>query len=117
LPRFEAALRKSQNRTFQMPEVRYYLADTLARLERYGEAERLFREELRFFPASYRSRAGLAMLYQTQGRAGDVAGEIEAMLRASPSPASFALAAQLWDMFGEPRKAAETRLRARRVER
>jgi hypothetical protein len=57
------------------------------------------------------------MLYQARGREGDAAAEIEAMLRASPSPASFALAAQLWDMFGEPRKAAETRLRATQVKR
>lgn len=117
LPRFEAALRESRNRTFQVPEVRYYLADTLGRLGRYDEAERLFREELRLFPASFRSRAGLAMLYQAQGRPADAAREIEAMLRASPSPASFALAAQLWDMFGEPRRAADTRLRASRVAR
>jgi tetratricopeptide (TPR) repeat protein len=117
LPHFEAALRKSQDRTFQMPEVRYYIADTMARLERYEQAERYFREELRLFPGSYRSRAGLAMLYQVQGRSGDVAREVDAMLGVSPSPASFALAAQLWDMFGEPRKAAEVRARARQVTR
>jgi tetratricopeptide (TPR) repeat protein len=117
LPHFTAALRKVQGRTFQVPDVRYYLADTLARLARYEEAERLFREELHFFPASFRSHAGLAMLYQAQGRPVDAAGEIEDMVRVSPSPASFALAAQLWDMFGERGKAAETRRRAQQVTR
>ena len=33
----------------------------------------------------------------------------------APGGFGSALAAQLWDMFGEPRRAADTRLRARRV--
>jgi len=117
LPHFESTLQKSQVRTFQMPEVRYYLADTLARLERYGEAERLFREELRYFPASARSRAGLAMLYHAQGRPRQAEAEIDQMLRVTPNPESFRLAEQLWTMFGEKGKAAEVRSRARQVTR
>ncbi|MEW5982656.1 MAG: sulfatase-like hydrolase/transferase [Acidobacteriota bacterium] len=117
LPHFEATLRKSQNRTFQMPDVRYHLADTLARLDRLGEAEGLFRDELRYFPASARSRAGLAMLYRAQGRSRLAETEIEEMLRVTPNPESFGLAERLWTMFGEHAKAAGIRARARQAGR
>lgn len=117
LPHFEATLGRSKDRTFQLPDVRYYLADTLARLDRYAEAERLFREELRYFAASARSRAGLAMIYQAQGRPDRAEAEIEDMLRVTPNPESFRLAEQLWTMFGDSRKAAAVRDRARQVAR
>jgi len=61
-----ADLRKSG--ALQLTELHFYTADTLGRLERYPEAESQFIEELKYFPQNTRARAGLAMLYQANGR-------------------------------------------------
>ncbi len=63
-----AELKKSG--TLQINELHFYTADTLARLERYPEAETEFIEELKYFPQNIRARGGLAMLYQAGGQAG-----------------------------------------------
>ena len=113
LPHFEAALRLSRPRTFQLPDLRYHLGDTLARLERYAEAEPLLREELALFPRNLRARAGLAMLYRAQGRVAESDQAVDGLVRTAPTAEGYGLAAQLWTMFGEPRKAAEARAAAR----
>jgi arylsulfatase A-like enzyme/Flp pilus assembly protein TadD len=115
LPFFEAAIRKSASRTFQIPELHYHLGDTLGRLERYAEAERAFVEELRLFPSSLRASAGLAMLYRAQGRVADSNRAIEVMIRRSPTVAGFTMAADLFNMFGEPGRAAAMRDQARKA--
>jgi len=109
LPHFQAALDKSRDRTFLVPDIRYYLGDTLGRLDRLSDAERLFREELAMFPHSLRATSGLAMVYRSQGRADESTRVIEAMLRRSPTPQAFELAGRLWTMFGETARAAEAR--------
>jgi tetratricopeptide (TPR) repeat protein len=113
LPYFEAALKHTETRTFQIPDLRYYLGDTLGRLERYAEAERQFNEEVRLFPSSLRARAGLAMLYRVQGRNVDAERAINSILRVSPTSDGFALALKLWTMFGENGKAAAVKADAR----
>jgi tetratricopeptide (TPR) repeat protein len=109
MPFFEEALRLSEARTFPTEDLHRLTGDTLGRLERYAEAEQHFNAELRVFPYNLRARAGLAMVYRAQGRAGDADRAIETMLRLSPTPARVALAAQLWTMFGEPEKAEAAR--------
>ena len=47
-------------------------ATTLARLERYPDAERAFKEELGLYPNSMRAHSGLAMLYASTNRPDDV---------------------------------------------
>ena len=110
--RYEAALplliqarEQWAKRTIQTPDLRFYIGDTLARLERYPEAERYFVEELRLFPNSLRTRAGLAMLYQSSDRPDEAAKTIDEMLRVIPSPRAYQTAAQLWQMFGRPDRA------------
>ena len=105
LPLFLEARELWSKRTIQTTDLRFYIGDTLARLERPGEAERYFLEELKLFPNSLRARTGLAMLYQSSGRPDDAARAIEEMLRVIPSPRSYRNAAQLWQMFGRPDKA------------
>jgi tetratricopeptide (TPR) repeat protein len=114
LPYFQAALDKSLGRTFQVPDIRYYLGDTLGRLDRLSEAERLFLEELAIFPHSLRATSGLAMVYRSQERAEESNRVIEAMLRRSPTPRAFELAERLWTMFGETARAAAARESLRR---
>jgi choline-sulfatase len=117
LPFFGRAARASGERTFQIPDLHYYLGDILARQERYEEAERELSVEIRLFPSNLRARSSLAMLYRAQGRVDASTREIERMLRASPSPEAYGLAAKLWTMFGEPAKAQEARAKQQALAR
>jgi tetratricopeptide (TPR) repeat protein len=99
VPLFEAALKQSATRTVQMPELRYYLGDALARLERYSEAEPLLRDEVRLFPYELRARAALAMLYRATGRPDASEREVDAIERAAPTAEGHALAGRLRHMF------------------
>jgi arylsulfatase A-like enzyme len=105
VPFFERALRASTANTVQMPELRYYLGDSLARLERYDAAEPILIDEIRLFPYDLRARAAAAMLYRATGRPGLSNRMVESIVRVSPTADGFSLAAKLWTMFGEPVKA------------
>jgi choline-sulfatase len=108
LTRARDALR---GRTVQLNDLNYYIGDSLARLERYPEAEPYLLEEVRVFPHNTRARAGLAMLYRAMGRDADSERAIDELLRASPTPEGRRLAEQLWTMFGEPEKAQRVKIR------
>lgn len=115
IPHFREARRALEARTLQMPDVNYYLGDCLARLERYREAEPHFLAELAVFPANARARAGLAMLYRAMARDKESEQAIADLVRHSPTREGYDLAAQLWTMFGEPRRAADARAAAGRL--
>jgi choline-sulfatase len=116
LPYFEAALRKSAGRTFQMPDLRYYLGDTLGRLERLDEAQRMFNEELVLFPTNTRAMSGLAMVQRTEGRVEESNRTVEMILKRSPTPQGFELAERLWTMFGETERASAARASLRQAQ-
>ena len=99
-----------KGRTVQMNDLNYYIGDSLARLERYAQAEPYLVEEVRIFPHNMRARAGLAMLYRAMGRDLDSERAVEELLRVSPTPEGRAMAAQLWTMFGEPEKAQRVKI-------
>ena len=103
---FAAAEKALQQRTVQVPDIAYYIGDSLARLGRYPEAERVLNAEVALFPFNVRARAGLAMLYRATGRDAESERAIADMLRVSPEGDGPELARQLWTMFGEPQKAA-----------
>ena len=113
LPFLLQARDKWAARTMQPADLRFYIGDSLARLERYPEAERAFGEELAIYPNSMRARSGLAMLYASTNRPDQVERVIADMVKVSPSPAAYQTAAQLWDMFGQPDRAAAMRAEAR----
>jgi hypothetical protein len=52
------------------------------------------------------------MLYRATGRDAEAEQAIATMLRTSPTPEAYDLAAQLWTMFGEPQKAAAVKAEA-----
>lgn len=110
-PHFLEASRALATRTVQLADVNYYLGDSLARLERYAEAEQAFAAELRIFPTHVRAHAGLAMVYHATGRDADAERAIGDLMRNSPTPEAYNVAAQLWTMFGEPARAAAIRAR------
>lgn len=113
LASFERALRDLRP-PVQFTELHFHTADTLARLERYEEAERHFREELRVFPHNLRARATLVTLYEATGRRREAAREIDRLIDIAPTAEGYALAARLWTMFGEPARAASVRHRTPR---
>lgn len=100
-----------RGRTVQMNDLNYYIGDSLARLERYPEAEPYLLDEIRLFPHNTRARAGLAMLYRAMGRDAESERVVEELLRVSPTPEARVVAAQLWTMFGEPEKAQRVKIR------
>jgi len=93
--RFLDAHRAVEGRAVRMADLNFFLADSLARLQRYPEAERYFVEEIRLFPYNFRARAGLAMLYRVMNRDADSERVIDDLVRTSPTPESRALAARL----------------------
>jgi tetratricopeptide (TPR) repeat protein len=116
LPLFKqviAELKKSG--TLQITELHFNTADTLARLERYPEAEPEFIEELKYFPQNTRARGGLAMLYQASGQPDAAERVLNDMTRISPTSDSYALAARLFTMFGNRQQADAVRAEARRA--
>jgi tetratricopeptide (TPR) repeat protein len=100
-----------KGRTVQMNDLSYHIGDSLARLERYDQAEAYLLEEVKLFPHNTRARAGLAMLYRAMGRDRESERAIEELLRVSPTPEARVVAAQLWTMFGEPEKAQRVKIR------
>ena len=116
LPFFEQAVAELQKPGApRLSELYYYTGDTFGRLERYPEAEQAFAAELRAFPQNVRARAGLAMLYQATGRSDEAARVVSDMLRVTPTPESYTLAARLWTMFGNRQQADAVRAEARRA--
>jgi len=116
LPGFTQAIAElKKSGTLQINELHFYTADTLARLERYPEAESEFIEELKYFPQNIRARGGLAMLYQASGKPEDAARVLDDLLRITPTPDSYALAARLHTMFGNRKEAAAVKTEARRA--
>jgi choline-sulfatase len=99
----------------QISELHFYAADTLARLERYPDAEKEFIEELKYFPQNIRARGGLAMLYQASDKPDAASAMLGDMLRITPTPESYALAAKLHTMFGNRKQAEAVKLEARRA--
>jgi tetratricopeptide (TPR) repeat protein len=115
---FEAAARHAQDAAARMarrpepvPDLNFVAGDSLARLERYAEAERFLEAELRVSPGHVRARAGLAMLYAATGRDREAARALDELIRHVPTPEGFATAAELWTLFGDPARAAALRAR------
>jgi thioredoxin-like negative regulator of GroEL len=104
-------------RTEQIADVRYVLADALAREQRFAEAAPLFQAEIAAFPHHIRARTGLAMVFWTTGRRAEAMATVQALetegRRHAGSEADVA-AAQLWTLFGEPARAAAARARSSR---
>ncbi len=93
----------------------FYAGDTLTRLERFSEAEVEFEEQLRAVPHHARARAGLATVYVKTGRTDEAEQAAIDMIRLSPTPEAYALAARIWRALGKPRQADAIRAEARKA--
>jgi tetratricopeptide (TPR) repeat protein len=113
LAAFQEAEKILMDRGGSLAELHYYLADTLARLDRYDEAETEFREELRLFPRTIQAYSSLAMLFRASNRDAGVEQVIRDLMEAVPTPEGYALAARLWTILGERSRAEALRSAAR----
>jgi arylsulfatase A-like enzyme/Tfp pilus assembly protein PilF len=113
LPFLQQAHARFARRPIQASDLNYFIGDSLARLERYAEAEPFLLEEIRLYPTNTRPRAGLAMLYAATARAAEAQRVIAELLRVAPSPQTYDTAADLFTMFGLPVQAAAVRAEAR----
>jgi tetratricopeptide (TPR) repeat protein len=112
LDAFQEAERMLMENGGALAELHHYLADTLARLDRFAEAETEFREELRLFPRAIQTYSSLAMLFRASNRNASVEQIIRDLMEAVPTPEGYALAARLWTILGERSRAEALRLAA-----
>lgn len=112
---FRETIEHLKRRTLQLTEVHFYAGDSLARLERYDEAEAEFKKEIELFPNNARARASLAMAYRAAGRDAEAERAIAELLEAAPTSEGYSLAVRLWSIFGETaRSEALTRVARQR---
>ena len=96
-----------------MPDLHLYLGESLARLDRYADAESHFREELLAYPRNVQAYTSLAMLYRASNRDADVEDVLNELVAATPTPEGYAVAARLWTILGERSRAEALRSDAR----
>ena len=113
LQKANAALKKDQSAP---PAGLHYLtAEALIWADRPAEAETQLLEELRDFPHNLDARAALATLYQSGGERDQAAEVVADLVRITPSPEAYSLAAKLWSSLGDQRQAATARTDGRRL--
>ena len=96
-----------------MADLHLYLGESLARLDRYADAESQFREELHAYPRNVQAYTSLAMLYRASNRDADVEDVLNELVAATPTPEGYAVAAKLWTILGERSRAEALRSDAR----
>ncbi|MEO8586365.1 MAG: sulfatase-like hydrolase/transferase [Acidobacteriota bacterium] len=89
--------------------------DIYARMDRPGEAEKEFLEEIRLFPRNVDVRVELAVLYASQHRAPDVYRTLEALLTDVPTQEAYAKATKTLVVLGD--KAGAEAMRRRGLSR
>jgi tetratricopeptide (TPR) repeat protein len=104
-------LLKQRQRT--LADLHLYLGESLARLDRYVDAEAQFREEIRDYPRSIQAYTSLAMLYRASNRDGAVEDVLNEMVASTPTPEGYAVAARLWTILGDSSRAEALRSDAR----
>lgn len=85
--------------------------DVLARMDRPGEAEKEFSEEIRLFPRSVDVRVELAVLYASQQRAPDVYRTLETLVTEVPTLEAYAKATKTLRVLGDKEGAEKMRRR------
>jgi tetratricopeptide (TPR) repeat protein len=114
IPPLERAAQQAVARRLSIRDLHFTLADSLAHVGRQADAEAAFQAEIRAFPENSHARASLALLYQAQGRPADATRALAELVRATPTPESYALAVRTLEIAGRGGEAAGLLAQARR---
>jgi arylsulfatase A-like enzyme len=98
-----------------LQDLKALTGDVLVRSDRAAEAEMFYLDELRDFPHNLQARESLAALYKSMGQTDDAARVTSDLVRITPSPAAYDLAAKLWTSLGDRKQAAQMLADARRL--
>ncbi|HVS31857.1 MAG TPA: sulfatase-like hydrolase/transferase [Thermoanaerobaculia bacterium] len=112
-----AATRIREDGAAVVPTLASTRGDILARMGRIAEAETALREEIARFPTTTDAYVRLALLYASQRRFQEITPTLEAMVKASPTPAAYALAARAMSDFGNDAGAREFQRRGAALKR
>jgi tetratricopeptide (TPR) repeat protein len=110
-----AVERVEQEGAHPVPTLASTRGDVLARLGRNQEAEAAFREEMTHFPATTDAYVRLALLLAAQHRFAEIEPTLEAMVKASPLPATYLLAARSMHDLGNEAASRAYRTRGERL--
>ncbi|HKB79941.1 MAG TPA: hypothetical protein VKH35_09520, partial [Thermoanaerobaculia bacterium] len=89
----------------------------LARMDRNVEAEAAFRNEIAHFPQTTEAYVRLALLLASQHRFNEIEPTLESMVRASPVPATYFVAAREMHDLGNMSASRSFRVRGERLGR
>lgn len=110
-----AAERVQSEGAHSVPTLASTRGDILARMGRTAEAEAAFRLEIEQFPTTIEAYTSLALLYASQHRFGEIQPTLNAMVSASPVPATYFLAAREMNDLGNVSAARAYRLRGEQL--
>lgn len=110
---FEDAVDAATSSETTLEDLHLQLGQTLARLERFDEAEEQYRAEMRVYPRNIAAYTSLVSLYQASNRAADAEEALNLLVESVPTPEGYETAASLWTVLGEPGRAAAVRADAR----
>jgi arylsulfatase A-like enzyme len=89
--------------------------DVLARMGRNQDAEAAFREEIENFPTTADAYVRLALLLASEHRFAEIAPTLDAMVKASPAPRTYMLAARAMHDLGNDDAARAYRARGEQL--
>jgi arylsulfatase A-like enzyme/predicted negative regulator of RcsB-dependent stress response len=98
-----------------VPTLRSTRGDILARMGRNREAEAAFHDEITHFPDTTEAYTKLALLLASQHRFSEIEPALEAMVKASPKPATYLLAAREMKDLGNDAAARAFRSRGEQL--
>ena len=93
--------------TVPFQNLNYLRGDCLARMGRGAEAEEAFHEEIQAFPSNAAARAGLAMLYASEGREADARGALGSLVSDVATPEAYFAAIRTYEILGDAETAGE----------
>jgi tetratricopeptide (TPR) repeat protein len=113
LAAFDTVVEASRTAHRRIEDLSWRRGDALARLDRFAEAERAYREAIEEHPHDARPFISLVTLYRAMQQDPEAAVTVDALMRAVPTASGYAQAARLWQVLGDKERADATRAAAR----
>jgi Tfp pilus assembly protein PilF len=110
-----AAKPRAEEDHVALQNLQYLRGDCLARMGRGAEAEVAFREEIRDFSTNPAPRAGLAMLYASEGREAEARQSLTGLVHELGTPEAYFAAIRTYEILGDSVSAHELQVTAKRL--